>query len=268
MAPISRIQFIEIHEQAWCPSFLRDQVTDALQAGLNLFSIYAPIAPLLQKALQSTHARKIVDMCSGGGGPWLDLSPRLNGNPQSSLQILLTDKYPNLTAFENTGGPSSNHITFYPKPVDVMSVPAELKGFRTMFTSFHHFPPDEARGILQDAIDASQPIGIFEVTRRAPTMIALMFPWILISLLYTPWIRPFRWSRLLFTYLLPLVPLVMLFDGVVSCLRSYRPQDLREMIATLPAAEYHWELGEHHDSRFEMPIAYLIGYPRALVTPS
>jgi hypothetical protein len=204
-------------------------------------------------------------MCSGGGGPWLDLYPRVGGgNAQSSLQILLTDKFPNLTACENTGEPWSNHITFYPKPVDVMNVPPELKGFRTMFTSFHHFQPGEARGILQNAVDAGQPIGIFEVTRRAPIMIALLIPWsLLLPFFFTPWIRPFRWSRLLFTYLIPIVSLMLLFDGIVSCLRSYRPRELREMIATLPTTTaYRWELGEHHDSWFEMPIAYLIGYPR------
>ncbi len=50
-----------------------------------------------------------------------------------------------------------------------MKVPRELKGFRTMFTSFHHFPPEEARAILQNAVDAGEGIGIFEITRRAPS---------------------------------------------------------------------------------------------------
>ena len=32
----------------------------------------------------------------------------------------------------------------------------------------------------------------------------------------TPFVRPFRWSRLLFTYVIPLIPLLVLFDGTVS----------------------------------------------------
>src|SRR5882762_7082902 len=175
-----RLQFIELHEQSWFPSSLRDEVTDALQFGLNLFKAYAPIAPLLQDGLDSAGNCLVVDLCSGGGGPWLELSRKLQsqklqgGAPGLQIShIWLTDKYPNLRALENAGAPSEN-ITYYPGSVDAMNVPSELKGFRTMFTSFHHFSPEEARAILQNAVDAREGIGIFEITRRAPLTIGLM----------------------------------------------------------------------------------------------
>jgi hypothetical protein len=258
-----RVQLIELHEQPWFPKYLRDEITDTLQNGMNRFGAYAPVAPLLQTVLQSTSTASIIDMCSGGGGPWLDLSGRLQKIAPTSLQILLTDKYPNLAAFQSASAVSQNHITFHSAPVDAMRVPPELRGFRTMFTSFHHFQPAEARAVLQNAVDARQGIGIFEVTRRAPATIALMLVWALLPFLFTPWIRPFRWSRLLFTYLLPIIPFVLLFDGVVSCLRSYRPQELQEIITKLTAAGYHWDVGERPNSSGRIPIAYLIGYPRA-----
>jgi len=267
-----RVQFIELHEQPWFPSSLRDEITDALQFGLNLSKAYAPIAPLLQGVLDSAGICSVVDLCSGGGGPWLELSRKLQSRELQGdtpgLQIshiLLTDKYPNLRALENAGAPSEN-ITYYPSPVDAMEVPSELKGFRTMFTSFHHFSPEEARAILQNAVDAGEGIAIFEITQRAPLTIGLMFPWALMPFACTPWIRPFRWSRLLWTYLIPIIPLVFLFDGLVSCLRTYRPQELREIVDKLTAGEYQWEIGEHSSGK--APITYLIGYPRACVAGS
>jgi len=149
-----------------------------------------------------------------------------------------------------------------------MKVPGELQGFRTMFTSFHHFPPEEARAILQNAVDAGQSIGILEITRRAPSTIALMFPWALMLFVFTPLMRPFRWSRLLCTYLVPIIPLVLLFDGVVSCLRTYRPQELREIIKKLSGNEYQWEVGEHSKASSQATITYLTGYPQERVSPS
>jgi len=262
-----RVQFIELHEQPWFPSFLRHEITDALQFGLNLLKAYAPIAPLLQSILDSTRSRSVVDMCSGGGGPWLDLSRKLQPDAQA-FHILLTDKYPNRRAFQNVRAASENHIAFYPGSVDVMNVPGELQGFRTMFTSFHHFPPEEARAILQNAVDAGQSIGIFEITRRAPSTIALMFPWALMLFVFTPLIRPFRWSRLLYTYVVPIIPLVLLFDGLVSCLRTYRPQELREIVKKLSGIEYQWRVGEHSRNVWPPPITYLIGYPQARVSRS
>jgi len=264
-----RIQFIEIHEQPWLPSSIRDDITDTLQFGLNLFHAYAPVVPLLQKVLDSTGSganggRSIVDLCSGGGGPWFELSrklrPRTLEGAPAPLHIWLTDQYPNLRALHNARSASESQITFYPEPVDAKKVPGELKGLRTMFTSFHHFSPEDARAILQNAVDAGESIGIFEATRRAPSTICLVIAFDLILSVCAPWIRPFRWSRLLWSYLVPIIPFVLLFDGVVSCLRTYRPQELRDMVEQLRAREYQWEIGEL--STGKTPITYLIGWRR------
>jgi hypothetical protein len=262
-----RVQFIELHEQPWFPSSLRDDVTDAVQFGFNLMRAYAPIATLLQSVIDSTangnDLQSIVDMCSGGGGPWLDLSRKLrcrNTGDSAGLQIWLTDKYPNLEAFQNISASSGHHISYYPESVDAMNVPRALKGMRTMFTSFHHFSPEDARAILQNAVDAGESIGIFEITRRAPSTIGVIFVGVLLLFLHTPRIRPFRWSRLLWTYLIPIIPLVLLFDGVVSCLRTYRPQELRQIVEKLSSCQYNWEIGELAGSR--APVTYLVGYPK------
>ena len=263
-----RVQFIELHEQPWFPSSLRNDVTDAVQFGFNLLKAYVPIAPLLQSLIDSvgggTNDRQsVVDMCSGGGGPWLELSRELRcggtGN-SADLQIWLTDKYPNIEAFKSLSAASDCHITYYPESVDAMDVPPTLKGLRTMFTSFHHFPPEDARAILQNAVDAGESVGIFEITKRAPSAIGVIFVGVLLMFLHTPRIRPFRWSRLLWTYLIPIIPLVLLFDGVVSCLRTYRPQELQEIVEKLTPSNYQWETGELAGKR--APLTYLIGYPK------
>lgn len=265
-----RIQFFELHEQAWFPSSLRDGVTDALQFGISRLRSYAPIVPVLERAIAGTESSSIIDMCSGGGGPWVDLARQLEarrtpsanaGGKTPDLQVLLTDKYPNFRAFENVKAASGNRINFHPASVDAMKVPEELQGLRTMFTSFHHFPPDEARAIIQNAVDAGKGIGIFELPRRAPSTIVLTFGFVLILFVGTPWIRPFRWSRLLWTYLIPIVPFALLFDGVVSCLRTYRPEELREMVGRLSGSEYRWEIGEALGGG--TPITYLVGSPLA-----
>jgi hypothetical protein len=270
-----RIQFIELHEQPWFPSSLRDDVTDAIQFGFNLLKAYTPIAPLLQGVIDSTanganNRQSIVDMCSGGGGPWLDLSRNLRSrsaentaenaaDDSANLQIWLTDKYPNLKAFESMSVSSDHHIRYYPESVDAMNVPRALKGLRTMFTSFHHFSPEDARAILQNAVDAGESVGIFEITKRAPSTVGIILIGVLLMFVHTPRIRPFRWSRLLWTYLIPIIPLVLLFDGVVSCLRTYRPQELREIVDKLTSCQYQWEIGELAGKR--APVTYLIGYP-------
>ncbi|MGA9903436.1 MAG: hypothetical protein WBQ39_15975, partial [Terriglobales bacterium] len=49
---------------------------------------------------------------------------------------------------------------------------------------------------------------------------------------------------------------------VVSCLRTYGPSELRELVEQLTASDYQyqWDIGE--DSTGTTPITYLIGYPQ------
>lgn len=256
-----RVQFLEIHELAWFPGPLRDQVTDALQCGMCLLGAYLSVVPLIQQLVSNAESKTIVDLGSGGGGPWLALSRCLD-NGSAGVSIRLTDKWPNRKAFETIRGAAGDRFLFSPNGVDARSVPRALGGARTMFSTFHHFRPDEAVAVLQDAVSAGESIGVFEITRRDPLAIAAMFPWALLAFFYTPFIRPFRWSRLFWTYVLPVIPLVLLFDGVVSCLRTYRPDELEGLVARLKDAEYDWRTGEFYDGRYGMPVTYLLGWPK------
>ena len=261
LTAMPRIQFIELHEQPWFPNTLRNEVTDVLQFGSEVLKTYSPIAPLLRRALAASGSQSVVDLCSGSGGPWLDLSQKL-GEDAAGFHIFLTDKFPVLSGEGNLKNTAGASIQFYEKPVDATQVPAKLTGFRTMFTSFHHFPPAEAQAILQNAVDAGQGIGIFEVTRRSGFAVATMFVWCLSPLIFTPFLRPFRWSRLLFTYFVPIIPLVLLFDGIVSCMRSYRPRELQEMVEGLRGSKYRWDIGVQAGIKGRSPlITYLVGYP-------
>jgi hypothetical protein len=59
-----------------------------------------------------------------------------------------------------------------------------------------------------------------------------------------------------------LVPLVSLFDGLVSCLRTYSVQELRRTVEGLDAKDYQWEIGELKSKAGPIPITYLIGVPK------
>lgn len=256
-----RLHLLEIEDQPWCPAVLRDAATDFLQFMIVATDTYLPAVPLLQSALDRAGTRQVVDLCSGGGGPWPGLLAHLD-TPDAPVDVCLTDRYPNREAFERANERTGGRLAFHPHPVDATALPAGLTGFRTLFTAFHHFRPDAARTILADAVRAGQGIGIFEATQRtAPSLLATAFS-PLIVLAVTPFIRPFRWSRLLWTYLIPLVPLLVLFDGLVSCLRTYTPRELRTMTDSLDAAGYTWEIGEAK-GRGPVPVTYLIGIPPA-----
>src|ERR1051325_1869093 len=121
-----RLHLVEIHDLAWCPRSLRDALTDFLSFFANTGGAYDSVGPLLRAAIERTGARRIIDLCSGAGGPWSRLAPMVG------LPVVKTDLYPHDPGV---------------RPVDARAVPPELDGFRTIFTAFHHFRPAEARAL-------------------------------------------------------------------------------------------------------------------------
>ncbi len=254
---MARLHLIEVHDQPWCPRSLRDALTDFLQFTINLGGTYDAVVPMLRDAIARAGATQVVDLCSGAGGPWRRWAHEPRGMaPGFGVPVTLTDKYPNLLA--RTGA-----LPFHPEPVDATTVPADLRGFRTVFTAFHHFRPAVARAILADAVGQGQGIGVFEISRRAPREIAVIALTWLAVLLFVPFIRPLRWSRLAWTYLPPVLPIVGLFDGIVSCLRTYSPAELRELLRGLDTPNtYDWQIGETRSRWSPLVVTYLVGVPK------
>jgi len=89
----------------------------------------------------------------------------------------------------------------------------------------------------------------------ATMMLMPVFAWIL-----TPRMRPFRWSRLLLTYLLPVIPLVVLWDGAVSCFRTRTPEELLALTSDFP--HYDWQAGYARGQGTWLASVYLIGRPK------
>ena len=259
---MKRLHLFEIHDQEWCPRAIRDAETDYLQFVIAKMEGYAAVVPVLATALQRTETRQVLDLCSGAGGPWFWLQPVL-AERGLDVSVCLTDKYPNPEALKASEVSSLAHqaIRYHPEPVDVTGVPDELAGFRTLFSAFHHFRPEQARAILADAARKHHGIAVLEGTYRSALAMLLMLLVPLMVLLLTPFIRPFRWSRLFWTYLIPVVPLVSLFDGLVSCLRTYSVAELRELVEGLEAEHYEWEIGELKSKANPIPVTYLIGLP-------
>ena len=257
-----RLHLFELHDARWFPAVWRDLLTDFLSFFEATFRPYRVVAAQLWPALQRCHAAAIVDLGSGAGQSVLGARNDIERDYGADVAVILTDKYPNVDAFRAATRCASGRITWVEESVDATDVPESLRGFRTLFSSFHHFDERAATRVLADAVAKRQGIGVFEFTERNPwiwglPMVALpLFVW-----LVTPFMRPFRWRRLLWTYLVPVVPVVAVLDGIVSVLRSYSPAELAALTAHLGSPEYVWETGRVR-SFGALRITFLLGWPR------
>mgnify|MGYP001942956294 CR=1 FL=1 len=233
---MGRLHLFEFNDQTWMPDVLRDAMTGYLETISRKFKMHEPMTPVIQDALDRSGATQIVDLCSGGAGPLLHIHQAL----KPSVPILLTDKFPNATVFK--AADAIDGVTAITESIDARDVPADMRGLRTIFNGLHHFQPSDARAILADAWDKDAPIVIIEIAERTVPNI-LSSPLILLfTLIFMPMVRPTRWQYWLFTYLIPIIPLLILWDGLVSHLRVYSPDELRALTKGMDKPGYRWEV--------------------------
>lgn len=239
---MDRIHLFEFEDQDWFPGFMRNYGTDFLQFLANKTKMFIPIIPKIEKGLESIQSNQIIDLASGGGGGLLSLNAELV-KTRPDLKLILTDLFPNLNAFKYTQSQASA-IGFSTEKVDARDVPADLKGLRTIFLGFHHFRPEDAVLILQNAVKSHQPILIVEGQDRSlPSLLAMFFSPLTV-LFTTPFIRPFSIGRIVFTYLISIVPLFVWWDGLVSSFRTYSEKEMKSLISRVEQKdEFEWEVG-------------------------
>ncbi len=261
---MKRIHLFEFIDLPWYPDVFRRFQTDYLQFVASLGSGHKYLIPLFKRAMQSIHTYEIVDLCSGGIGPWVHLAEQLEqaGLP---INVTLTDKYPNQESVQKLAATHQQRIKYLAESVDAMNVPESLKGMRTLFEGFHHFKPEHAKLILQDTVNKKTAIGIFEASLKPPLGIILLLlsPFITIASYFfmTPFIKPRTISRFFWTYLIPVVPLATSWDGIVSILRTYSPKELKELTDSCTSSGYTWEVGYAPTGTPVFLFTYLVGYP-------
>jgi len=256
-----RVQWFEIHDSPRCPRVWRECLVEFLSLFARVCRPYAVVADRLREAVTQARATQLVDLCSGAGAPALTVQRALRDQGRA-IPLVLTDKFPHPGLRDQLAKTGAAEVRVVDEPVDALAVPGQLKGFRTLFTAFHHFAPAQARAILADAVEQGEGIGVFEYSDRNFLVWGIaLFCVPLLLWIATPFMRPFRAARLLWTYLLPVLPLIGVWDGFVSCLRTYSPDELKSLTASLERPGYCWEIGRVH-AFGGCWVTYCLGWPQ------
>ena len=258
-----RLRLFEFEDLPWFPAVIRSGMMDYLRFMISTLRIYQPIVPLLAKALHRSGQHHLLELGAGSGGGTETLWRALRAEGFPHLRITLTDLYPQPEAWATISTHTHNAIDHEDAPVNALHVPQHLRGFRVVFSTFHHFPPADAENLLRDAVQAGTGIGVFEgAGRRWWEYVAAWTVLPLAQLLLTPFFQPFRFSRLVFTYLLPIIPLCTIWDGTVSLLRLYSEAELLALARRADeTGKFTWQAGKKCHG-WGAEVSYLVGWPK------
>lgn len=250
---MQRLHLFELEDLAWVPRAVRDGGTDLLDLMFARTGFYRPLVPKLVALVEATGERRLVDLCSGGGGGALAMRSLLREQGHAELELDLTDRYPSAAAGARVAELGEATVHWHAEPVDAFHVPETLAGIRTMYSALHHFRPHDVQRLIEAAVADGVPLAFFDVAapppwRKLPLVIVPLLAvvnvaaLVVVALLLVPWVRPFRWSRLLLTYVVPAIPLLFAWDGMVSALRAYTPEELLALAHAGRGSErYTWE---------------------------
>jgi hypothetical protein len=248
---MQRLHLVELEDLPWVPKPIRDGGTDVLDFAFARVGFYRPLLDELIELIDATGGDTIIDVCSGGGGGALSMHALLRERGRD-IPLTLTERYPNAAAIARVKAIGDVNLTYHERSVDAFAVPVELRGIRTMFGALHHFRPDDVQRFIAAAVADGTPIALFDVAaspviRKLPVVLLplLAVPNLLmmglITMIVIPFVRPFRWSRLLLTYVLPAIPALFAWDGTVSALRAYSPDELLVLARAVPGGDsYDW----------------------------
>jgi salicylate hydroxylase len=165
--PWPRIQFHELGDQTWCPSWLHHHEQFSLTQLWNLRvpfwshgSLATQACAVLESHLADPSDYTIVDICAGAGGPTPFIEKTLNSKAEKEgrdvVRFVLTDMFPPVDAWAAIAKKQPN-VSFVAEAVDARAVKrlAESEGkkeCRIFNICFHHFDDEDAMGILKSAV--------------------------------------------------------------------------------------------------------------------
>ena len=164
---------------------------------------------------------------------------------EEGVDFVLTDIHPHLEAWERAAK-KSDHLKFIRSSIDAGDAPKNIlalatgdetrqqkKVFRLFSLAFHHFDEPDARRILQNTLETSSGFGIFELQDRT-------FEGLFTCLMLGPslWLGSWYWfwgdwTHLFWTYVIPVVPFVVVFDGLISCVRMRSGEEVMTLMEGL-----------------------------------
>lgn len=246
-----RIHLFEFEDQAWCPRWLRSAITDMLALIHRWFGTAEIVRERLKGLLSESKPTRVVDLCSGSGGPMVDVVERLRaGTEFNQTTLRLTDLYPDESTVAKFSDPQRPWLSFEPEPTDATTVTAErdhsVAEVRTMICCFHHLRPEQARAVLLNAQSCRVPMLIFEMTDSSVPPKFLWWLAIAPNFIFGLWVaiftRPMNLVRFVLTFIVPVIPICFAWEGAVSNIRTYNASDIEHLLAPIQTESYRWQV--------------------------
>lgn len=227
---MKRKQVFQFTIQKWYPAFLRRDMYEFMTWFVGKVNAAKPFLPVLEEGLQHAPAKRMInlEMYLGVGFDTV--------RKDIAAEVNVVDM------------PLTNFNTSQP-------------GVYTFVNSFHHLKPDAARHYMREISKSGNAVVVVEGNNDSLWQVVGMTVFVPLTIIFSaPFVKPFRITRLIFTYLIPVQPIITMVDGFLALFKLYNPKDMDELVSTIDTQNYTWKTAKAPNGRGGK-IMYLVGYP-------
>jgi hypothetical protein len=215
--------FFEFMDQEWLPLSLRGTLREVLECACSV-----PFRPyykwVAEEVLRSARAGGCRNLVELGAGP-APITKLLAKDPAADgLRLVACDYNPDEVEYEALEKKYPGKVVAEHAPVD-FSQPRDWGPQTLLYLSatLHHIPRPARPAVLRSLVHSADRGMVFEPLRKNILSILFVFcslvPALLLPLTFLG--RPGKLRRFLWCWLIPVAPLMFLWDGFITCLRQW-----------------------------------------------
>ncbi|PLX11352.1 MAG: hypothetical protein C0594_03750 [Marinilabiliales bacterium] len=265
-----RIHWFEFEDLDWIPSWIKSSITNLVVIVNFHFGVHKSLPLVLKKALEMSHKKRIVDMGSGAGGVMPEIMRKMhNSGKYKDISLLMTDRFPNIDAIKKFNNQKETFIQYSDKPLDALNLSNAPDGLNTMINCFHHLTPEQASQLLSSASKNKEPLLVYEMLdNNIPAWLwKYTMPFFLVALFFmalymTPFVRPLSFRQIIFTYFVPVIPVLFAWDAWISKPRVYTQNDIKHLLSNLSNKDYKWSYNINKTEKGRKQGSYILGLPK------
>lgn len=230
-----RVDSFEFGDLAAAPAFYHQFLREFMSKIYLVFGIHKLWRSEISSFVKKQNSQCIHDPCAGSGyvNQLIFESLPRELDAKFYLSDLMTNESPEFAKQINALG--YKNLKFAESPVDLLKIEAENQMPKMFVNSFHHFSREQVKEILKNTLGQGKEVLVLEYCRKTPDSLLSMLFGAILSLIFFPFVveKKYILPSFIFCFLVPIIPLMLVWDGVVSCLRTHSVSSLRQILMEL-----------------------------------
>ena len=225
-----RVQLFEFCDLVALPKVFRHLFHETLVFSGRISGQNVALPEILGRYAKECRLKVVLELAAGNGEEIADVTAKIDQATRPKL--LLSDISPDIESYKSLEqSHGQEFLRYVSQPVSFFDNPLPEADGVLINRALHHLRPEELRTFFKVILSQGKPLMAIEAFERnwltlfVMSLVSIFFP--LMSSLNP---KTISLNGIFFNWIIPVMPLIFLWDSVVSVLRCYSKQEILELL--------------------------------------